>query len=125
MQHLILVMLGGALGSGARFGIGRLTLAQFGPSYPWGTLAVNLIGGLAMGLLVGLLARIAQPEQNYFLFIGTGILGGFTTFSAFSLDAVSMIQRGAIGSAAIYALISVIGSMVALLAGLATARGIA
>ncbi|MBB5684369.1 fluoride efflux transporter CrcB [Sphingobium boeckii] len=125
MQHLFLVMLGGALGSGARFGVGRLTLAHFGPGYPWGTLAVNLIGGLLMGFLVGLLARIAQPEQSYFLFIGTGILGGFTTFSAFSLDAVTMIQRGAISAAALYALVSVIGSIATLFAGLAAARGFA
>ena len=125
MQQFLLVMLGGALGSGARFGVGRLMLSQFGPGYPWGTLSVNLIGGLAMGLLVGLLARIAQPDQNIFLLLGTGMLGGFTTFSAFSLDVVTMFQRGAIGPAALYALISVIGSVMALFAGLATARGIA
>jgi len=124
MPNFILVMLGGALGAGARFGIGRLMLAHMGPTYPWGTLTVNLAGGLAMGLLAGILSRHSAAQESLFLFLGTGILGGFTTFSAFSLDAVSMIQRGALGSAALYAIISVTGSIALLFAGLAAARSL-
>ena len=122
MQQFLLVMLGGALGSGARFGVGRLMLSQFGPGYPWGTLSVNLIGGLAMGLLVGLLARIAQPDQNIFLLLGTGMLGGFTTFSAFSLEAALMIERREIVSAFVYAAGSVVLAIAALFVGLMIAR---
>jgi len=124
MQNLILVMLGGALGAGGRFGVGRLALAQFGPGYPWGTLAVNLAGGLAMGLLAGLVARHGEAQESVFLFLGTGILGGFTTFSAFSLEAATMIQRGALGGAALYAIVSVAGSIAMLFAGLAAARSL-
>jgi fluoride exporter len=107
-MNLLLVMLGGAVGAGARHLVGRLTLALLGPGYPWGTLAVNLIGGLAMGLL-----------------LGVGLLGGFTTFSAFSLDIVTMIERGQAAAAIGYALVSVIGSVLALFAGLQLVRALA
>ena len=76
MPHLLLVMLGGAIGSGARFLFGRMTLAWLGPNYPWGTLGVNLIGGFAMGLLVGSLARIGQGGDQLRLILGVGLLGG-------------------------------------------------
>jgi CrcB protein len=121
MNSLFLVMTGGALGAGARHLTGRATLALFGPAYPYGTLAVNLVGGLLMGLLVGLLARVAAGEP-WRLFLGVGVLGGFTTFSSFSLDAVTLVERGAIGTALGYVLVSVVGSIVALVAGLSLAR---
>lgn len=124
MNNLLLVMAGGAVGSGARHLFGRATLGLFGPNYPWGTLGVNLIGGLLMGLLVGSLARVGGSE-NTRLLLGVGVLGGFTTFSAFSLDAALMIERGQIGTAAVYALASVIGSIVALFAGLYAVRALA
>lgn len=124
MNQLLLVMAGGALGSGARYGVGRAALAAFGPGYPWGTLAVNLLGGFAMGLLAGLVSRLASAEEWRLLF-GVGLLGGFTTFSAFSLDMVNMIERGTPGTAAGYALLSVTGSVAALFAGLALTRGFA
>lgn len=124
MNQLLLVMAGGALGSGARYGVGRAALAAFGPGYPWGTLAVNLLGGFAMGLLAGLVSRMASAEE-WRLLLGVGLLGGFTTFSAFSLDMVTMIERGAPGTAAGYALLSVTGSVAALFAGLALTRGFA
>lgn len=111
-------MAGGAIGAGLRFLLGRFTLHQFGPGFPWGTLTVNLAGGLAMGLLAGLLARFGTGGEGWRLFVGVGILGGFTTFSAFSLETANMIERGAIGLAAGYALVSVIGSVLALFAGL-------
>lgn len=121
MGNLFLVMAGGAAGAGARHLFGRWTLAAFGPGYPWGTLGVNLIGGLAMGLLVGGLARTGGGE-NARLLLGVGVLGGFTTFSAFSLDMVTMIERGTPFAAIGYALVSVIGALAALFAGLFVAR---
>ncbi|UIJ46665.1 fluoride efflux transporter CrcB [Sphingomonas cannabina] len=123
-MNLLLVMLGGAVGAGARHLVGRLTLALFGPGYPWGTLAVNLIGGLAMGLLAGILARGSWGEPVRLL-LGVGILGGFTTFSAFSLDVVTMIERGQATAAIGYVLVSVIGSVLALFGGLQIVRALA
>lgn len=118
MQNLLLVMAGGALGSAGRYGVGRLTLSQLGPHYPWGTLVVNLMGGLAMGVLAGVLARFGEGGQGWRHFLALGLLGGFTTFSAFSLDTATMIQRGDWGGAGLYALASVIGSVTALFLGL-------
>ena len=122
MFHLLLVMIGGAVGAGARHLTGRATLSLFGPNFPYGTLAVNLIGGLAMGVLVGALARMTVPGENWRLLLGVGVLGGYTTFSSFSLDVVNMIQRGDLGVAALYITASVIGSIAALFSGLALVR---
>jgi CrcB protein len=121
MQPLLLVMAGGAVGAGARHLVGRAALGLFGPGFPWGTLAVNLVGGLLMGLLVGTLARTGGGE-GWRLLLGTGVLGGFTTFSAFSLDAVTIAQRGEMATAALYVVASVAGAILALLGGLALAR---
>ncbi|KQN26811.1 camphor resistance protein CrcB [Sphingomonas sp. Leaf33] len=121
MGNLFIVMAGGAVGAGARHLFGRWTLGTFGPDYPWGTLGVNLIGGLLMGLLAGTLVRTGGSEQTRLL-LGVGVLGGFTTFSAFSLDAALMIERGALPLAAGYVLASVVGSIAALFGGLAIAR---
>lgn len=120
MQPLFLVMAGGAVGAGARHLVSRTTLLALGPGFPWGTLIVNLVGGLAMGLLAGVLVRTGGSEQ-WRLLLGTGLLGGFTTFSAFSLDAVTLAQRDA-GLAALYVLASVAGAILALIGGLALAR---
>lgn len=119
---LVFVMVGGAFGSAARYLTGRATLAWFGPDFPYGTLAVNLIGGLLMGVLTAALTRAGDLAEPARLFLGVGVLGGFTTFSAFSLDVVAMIERGAPGTALFYALLSVIGSVLALFAGLIAAR---
>ncbi len=124
MLPLLYVMVGGAVGSGARYLTGRAMLSLLGPDYPFGTLAVNLIGGLLMGVLVGVLARNTASE-TWRLLLGVGVLGGFTTFSAFSLDVVTMIERGAIGVAFGYILVSVIGSVAALFAGLSAVRAVA
>ncbi len=107
MTGLFPVMLGGAIGAGARYLLG-FVLAS-----PWTTLAVNLIGGLAMGLLIGALAR---ESDSWRLFAGVGVLGGFTTFSAFGLESWSMIARGAYPLAAFYIVASVVGAI--LLTGL-------
>jgi CrcB protein len=124
MTSLILVMIGGALGSGARYLTGRATLSLFGPDYPYGTLAVNLIGGLLMGLLVGLLTRSTAAEP-WRLFVGVGVLGGYTTFSSFALDAVMLAEGGALVAALGYVLLSVAGAILALAAGLSVARSVA
>jgi len=94
-----------------------ISSGNFGAGFPLGTWAVNIIGGLLMGLLVAVLARTAEAEPLRLL-LGVGVLGGFTTFSAFSLDLFTMINRGDIGLAAAYAVSSVAGGVIALLAGL-------
>lgn len=124
MPSLLLVMGGGAIGSGLRYLVGRLALATFGPGFPWGTLAVNLIGGACMGVLAGVLARGALGEPVRLL-LGVGVMGGFTTFSAFSLDTVQMLQRGELATATLYVLASVAGALLALFLGLQAARVIA
>lgn len=120
---LLLVMIGGALGAGLRYLVGRLAFGFVGAGFPWGTWFVNLSGGLFMGLLVGLLARhpVASGE-HWRLFVGAGVLGGFTTFSTFSLEAASMIQRGEWSTAILYAVSSAVGAILLLFAGLAIAR---
>ncbi len=124
MPPLLLVMLGGAVGSGARFLVGGLALARLGPGFPWGTLSVNLAGGLLMGVLAGTLAKFGGSEP-WRLFLGVGVIGGFTTFSAFSLECHAMILRGDLGPAFGYALVSVVGAVAALFAGVAVARSFA
>lgn len=123
MISLLLVMMGGALGAGARYLVGKALLGWLGPDYPWGTLAVNVLGGLAMGALAGMLGRMTAGDQAR-LFLAVGVLGGFTTFSAFSLELVTMLERGAIMTAMGYALASVAGAVVAVFAGLAMTRGL-
>lgn len=117
MSPLFLVMLGGALGSGARYWTGRQMLDAFGPDFPYGTLTVNWVGCLLMGLLAGVLARTGGAE-GWRLFIGVGVLGGFTTFSAFSLDTITLIERGQMTVALGYIALSLLGSLAALWAGL-------
>jgi fluoride exporter len=122
LQQSLLVALGGAGGAWLRFATGRLIGTA---SFPWTTLSVNLIGSFAMGLLAGWLARHGQSGEPWRLLLGVGLLGGFTTFSAFSLELVELGQRGSLGSAAFYAALSIAGGVLGLIAGLALARGLA
>lgn len=125
MQHLILVALGGGLGAAGRHLVNLAALRAFGPGFPAGTLAVNVAGSLLMGLLVGWLAARAGGSGNALrLFLATGFLGGFTTFSAFSLDVATLWERGALATAALYAGISVAASILALFAGLLAMRAL-
>ncbi len=117
------VALGGGLGAWLRFMTGRAAVALLGPvkasAFPWSTLFCNVAGSLAMGLLAGWLARhAAGAGEATRLFLAVGVLGGFTTFSAFSLELVLMAQRGQIGLAAIYAALSLAAGLAGLLLGL-------
>jgi CrcB protein len=118
MQAVLLVALGGAVGSVARYGVGVAAARWFGLAFPWGTLAVNIAGGLAMGLLA---ARVSPDNENLRLLIGTGLLGGFTTFSAFSLETVRLMEHQP-GLAALYALGSLVLSVGACWMGLQLGR---
>jgi len=126
MNGLLYVALGGALGASGRHLLGGLSTRVMGAEFPWGTFAANVIGGFAMGLLVGWLAskgsQLESGAQNMRLFLGVGILGGFTTFSAFSLEAMLMIEKKAYGLAAGYISASVVLSILALFIGLIIAR---
>jgi len=122
MNHILLVAIGGALGSVGRYLTGLATLRLFGPGYPWGTLTVNLVGGLAIGIFAELIARRFDGSAELRLFIITGILGGFTTFSAFSLEVTAMAERGDWLTALGYVLVSVTLSVAAVFAGLALVR---
>ena len=118
MYHLLLVAVGGALGSGLRHLTNLAALRLFGPGFLWGTFAVNVAGSFAMGLFVELLARRFGASAELRLFVATGILGGFTTFSAFSLDFAVLYERGATAQAFGYAAASVIISLAALFLGM-------
>lgn len=123
LVHLGWVFLGGGIGSALRYGVGRAALAAAGPSFPLGTLAVNLLGCTLMGVLVEWLAwRDTGIDASVKLFLATGLLGGFTTFSAFALDAVTLWQRGEALTAAAYAAGSVVLSIVGFLTGMALMR---
>ena len=127
MQATFLVFLGAGIGGALRHGVNQACARACGVAFPWGTLTVNVVGSLAMGLIVGWLAarQDAGWSQPLRLFLTTGILGGFTTFSAFSLDAVALWERGAIGAALAYVGISVAVSIAALFLGLVVMRVLA
>ena len=123
LAHLGWVFLGGGIGSALRYGVGRAALAVSGTNFPLGTLAVNLLGCTLMGVLVEWFAwRDTGIDASVKLFLATGLLGGFTTFSAFALDAVALWQRGEALTAAGYAAGSVVLSIVGFLAGMALMR---
>lgn len=124
MIQILLVAAGGALGASLRHVVNLGALRLLGPGFPWGTLAINIAGSFAMGMFVELLARRFDASNELRLFVATGILGGFTTFSAFSLDFASLWERGAAAPAIAYALASVAGSILAVFAGMWLARGL-
>lgn len=124
MNHLLIVALGGAVGASLRHLTGLAALRLMGPGFPWGTLVVNVVGSFAMGVFIELLARRLEASTELRLLIATGLLGGFTTFSAFSLDAVVLWERGEAVSAVGYIAASVILAIGALFAGLSLTRSL-
>ena len=121
-----LVFVGGGLGSVLRFATYHAARLWLPPSFPWGTLVVNILGGLAVGAVAGwFLSRSLGGADSTPLFLMTGLLGGFTTFSAFSLDAVLLWQRGDPGAAVAYVAASVLLAIGGVVAGLSGMRAIA
>lgn len=116
------VAVGGGIGSWLRFLAGRLIAS---PTFPWATLTVNVAGSFAMGLLAGWLARHGTGSESWRLLLGVGLLGGFTTFSAFSLEFALLVERGSIGTAALYAAVSLAAGFAGLFAGLSFMRSMA
>ncbi|MEX0347109.1 MAG: fluoride efflux transporter CrcB [Rhizobiaceae bacterium] len=125
MAHLLLVALGGAIGAGLRHLVGLAAMRLLGTGFPWGTMFVNVAGSLAMGILIAVLARRSGTPSEVRLFLATGILGGFTTFSAFSLDVAVLWERGEAAAAFGYIMVSVVASILALFAGLWLIRSFA
>lgn len=123
-MHYILVFVGGGIGATLRHAVNRASLAWLGPGYPYGTLFVNIAGGLVVGILAELFLVKGGGSQSLRLFLVTGILGGFTTFSAFSLDAALMWQRGDYAALGAYVAASVFFSIAALFIGMAAVRSL-
>jgi fluoride exporter len=120
-----IVFLGGGLGAALRHGVNLAAARLLGTSFPWGTLTVNVVGSLVMGLMAAWFAFEGSPSQHWRLFLTTGILGGFTTFSTFSLDTALLYERGEVGVAALYIVVSVAAGLAGLFGGLALVRSMA
>lgn len=121
MTTLLQVALGGAIGASGRYMTGLAAMRLMGPGFPWGTLTVNIVGSFVMGVIVVVLGHFSA--NRFAPLLMTGVLGGFTTFSAFSLDALTIWERGDHGLAATYVVASVVFSLAAIMAGLYLARG--
>ena len=122
MMGYLVVFVGAGIGGAARHGMNIWVAKLMGTGFPWHTLVINILGSLAMGLVAGFFAFRGHLPQEARLFLTTGILGGFTTFSAFSLDAALLWERGEAGLAALYVGASVILSLLAVAAGLVLTR---
>jgi fluoride exporter len=121
-MNYVLVFVGGGLGASLRHFINTACAKCIGTSFPWGVFIINITGSTVMGLIAGYLALKGEASQPWRLFLMTGILGGYTTFSAFSLDAMTLYERGALGLAAAYVVGSVVLSIAGLFAGLTLIR---
>jgi CrcB protein len=122
-MNVLFVALGGAFGAVSRYLLGGVIQQRLGSGWPYGIFTINALGGLMMGVLVGILAhRGGADQERWRLLIGVGVLGGFTTFSSFSLDVALMIERREWIGAAAYSLASVVVSVVAVFAGLMLMR---
>lgn len=124
MLALAYVAFGGAVGSMARYAlVTAITKSPLAENFPYGTLAVNVLGGLLLGLWIGVMAYLLPAKaKDLHLLFAVGLLGGFTTFSAFSLDVVLLMERSGLWLAAWYALMSVVLSVAALFSGMAVAK---
>jgi CrcB protein len=124
MRLFLLASAGGAIGAGARYLVGILSAGWLGLAFPWGTLFVNVLGSFLMGVVVEAVALRCGGSAELRTFLATGILGGFTTFSAFSLEVVALAERKLPGLAVVYVFASVVLSVAALVAGTALARSV-
>ena len=118
----LVVFLGSGIGGMLRHGVGLLALRFTGANFPWGTLVINVVGSALMGLMIGLFAARSINDPELRLFVTTGLIGGFTTWSTFSLDIVTLWERGEIGSAIAYAAASIVLSVTVLAIALLAAR---
>lgn len=121
MGSYLIIFTGAGLGGMARHGV-NMTASRLGYAFPWGTFAVNVTGSFLMGMLAAWFALRTGVPQHVKLFLTTGVLGGFTTFSAFSLDAALLWEKGAFGPFTLYVLASVVLSVAGLFAGMAAVR---
>ncbi|MFD1477384.1 fluoride efflux transporter CrcB [Ancylobacter polymorphus] len=127
MQGILLIFIGAGIGGVLRNAVGMTAMRLFGMGFPYGTLAINVIGSFTIGLVAGWLTFLASGgwTMHARAFIITGVLGGFTTFSTFSLDTALLVQRGEIGLAALYVVGSVTLALIGVFAGLAIMRALA
>lgn len=123
ITSIIQVAIGGAIGAVGRYLTGVAAVRVMGHGYPWGTLTVNIVGSFLMGVLIIVLMG-KDGGIRFAPLLMTGMLGGFTTFSAFSLDALTIFERGHVGQAALYVIASVVLSLLAIFLGVMVARGI-
>jgi CrcB protein len=121
-MNYVLVFFGGGLGASLRHTVNMACARAFGTSFPWGTFVINITGSIVMGLIAGYLTFKGGASQHWRLFLMTGVLGGYTTFSAFSLDTALLYERGETGLALFYVLGSVVLAVAGLFAGLALVR---
>ena len=125
MQMVLAIAAGGAIGSVFRHFAGLGALSLLGASFPYGTMFVNIAGSFVMGVLIAAFAHIGNPSQEMRAFLTVGLLGGFTTFSSFSLDALTLYERGQVAAAALYVGFSVVVSIAAIFAGMFLVRSFA
>ncbi|ACI92040.1 CrcB protein [Afipia carboxidovorans OM5] len=121
-MNYLLIFVGGGIGASLRHAVNELCVRLFGLGFPIGTFLINITGSLVMGLIAGYLAFKGAAAQPWRLFVMVGLLGGYTTFSSFSLDAVTLYERGAWGAALGYVVGSVALGIIGLVAGLAVVR---
>ena len=118
LSGYLIVFLGGGVGAAIRHGLNGMGLRLMGPDFPYATVFINITGSAIMGVIAGYFAFKGDASQHWRLFLTTGILGGYTTFSAFSLDAALLYERGELGLSALYVTSSVALSIAGLFAGL-------
>jgi fluoride exporter len=125
MQAFLLVGIGGALGAMSRYGASAAVARLLPTTFPLATLLINIVGSIAMGVFVGLMSRLLPPwQEEARLFVAVGVLGGFTTFSSFSLDTITLVERGELVQALGYVLLSVVVCLAGLYLGLLVTRGV-
>ena len=124
MKTVMAIALGGALGAVARHFISHWSVVALGNGFPWGTLTVNVVGCFALGVVVEVMALVWSPAAEWRAFLTVGVLGAFTTFSAFSLDISILHERGEMLQAILYVTVSVAGSIAAIFAGMSLTRAV-